>query len=597
MTSSLAELNWGALQLLGPITPTTDYQWDAMADGSTFGNPESQWEEIDSLLRDGQLMVRNGRKNRVVTIRLRLSVPRGIAGPSLAAGEAALMAQATMERPPALSWLSPSTDSVRAFYDVIAAEDPELDTSDGWDTELVMRDYLYWSVTLYCHPFVRPEETTVVAALAPSPAVPTTVDVDTCDSVTGWAYDPGQWFNMDGAAFVPLAASGGSVNASGTVKYFGASTGTPWYKVKRSGAIAMSTTPYLRVTATVTGGTSPTFACQGAGALIMTSASTVPGATDYYFEPTGSSVSSLTFQAFGTDGLPNGSAIALRVYHIARTDTLPGSGTTRQQSRVAEVAGSAPTQAAIRLYDATPAALGETLVYTGPNSVLPLRPWRVSSASVTADAARVSGGRNTLTSPMVFEFPASSLADGTYALMGMLSVAVAGDLTWSARTVNSSGATTLGSDVVVSGTTALDVTSGYEVLNLASLALPVVEVEGDQLIELTLTGTADMTVDEVWPFDLTNGVLTHANIPTAQWLEIRSPDLTNNGRPSIFAGTGAVGVGGVNVTNSEGVKSFNPHEFPPGLNQVFTVAAGSLVSQSELEFYARSHSHVASPAA
>lgn len=295
----------------------------------------------------------------------------------------------------------------------------------------------------------------------------------------------------------------------------------------------------------------------------------------------------------------------LDVANVARTDTIgdKANSTLRQQSRTATVGGSAPTQAAIRLFDATPAALGsEILVHTSRNTAWqpPLRKWRASGSAVTADAARVSGGRNTLAIPSVFRAPAAYFTEGTYSLMALMSISTSAVLGWSARMVSSTGAATVGSSVTVSGSITVPVTSGYQILNLAAIPLPVVKAEADQMVELTLTGTANMTLDEGWLCGLHDGVLTWIrDTDSLSWIEIRSPEL-GAARPSIYGGTGAKGANSIDVSwkaAGSTYGSFGTHRFEPGLMQIFTVTSTSLVSQSEIEFYPRFHSHVEGSAA
>lgn len=574
----------------GSELPEVGYAIEAMADGSNFGNPEALIEVVRSLLSDGSLAVLEGWDNRVAPIRLRISAPTAIAGPALADAEKALMA-AVLRTPKApLVYVPPAQDAETCVFDVVAAELTR-DTSDGWDTDERQREERYYLLTLTCLPFARTEESVVVPALGPPtpPDDATVVDIDTCDSTTGWAY------TSSGLMSAAQSASSGAVRLTGNV-----GAGKLWNTTQtRTGAVAMGATPYLRISLSTTRATisaltviSNTLGDQVLPVLAIAS-SAIAGASDYYVQPTGGWVNfdKVRVSAFDGGTAVSGTSVAVNIHHVARTDALPVIGTTRQQSRTAEVAGSAPTQAAVRLYDETPAALGgDVLVYTSRSSWSPsLRPHRASSSTVTTDGDRVSGAHNTLASDMVFEFTATDLADGTHALMALLDVSTGGDLTWSARMVDSAGATTLGSEIVVSGSVTLDVTTGYEVLSLGALALPVVPVEGDQKIELTLSGTANMSVDEAWLFNLDDGVLTWIRNADVEWVEIRSPELGAT-RPSVYGGTGAIDENSICIDWA--CESFGTHRFDPGLMQIFTVTSTSLVSQSEIEFYPRYHSHV-----
>lgn len=577
----------------GADLPDVGYAIEAMADGTSFGNPEALIEVVKSLLTDGSLAVLEGWDNRQAPIRLRLSAPTSVAGPALAEAEKALMlaVQASSKAP--LVYVPPAQDAVTCVFDVVAAK-LERDVSDGWDIDEIRREYRFYLLTLTCLPFAHPPNTVVVPALALPPGSPTTVVIDTCDSTTGWSGVSSS--NVTGTS---LTASSGYVEFAGT----GTGSGQPpSIGLTRTGSVTMGATPYLRITISAQNAwdTSPdnsfTFTAGGVTSLVRPIATAATaGSVDYYVQPP-ASFDSMTVRgySYGTEAAP----IWRRVHEVARTDTIPGSGTTRQRARTAAVSGSAPTQAAIRLFDATPADLGDDiLVYTSRNVNLSpqLRPWRVTSASVTPDTARISGGRNNLSTPMVFRIPTANLNKGTYALLANINAQAPGDLSWSARMVDAAGSTTLGSTVTTSGTVSLT-TGGYKVLNLGALSLPVVSIEGDQLVELTLTGTSDLVVDEGWLFDLDNGALTWVRNTASDlhWIEIRSPELAA-ARPSVYAGTGAVGSNPVCIDYM--CESFGAHRFEPGLMQVFTVASSSLVTQSELEFYPRYHSHVEGSAA
>ncbi|MCG8152550.1 hypothetical protein GUY44_18840, partial [Pimelobacter simplex] len=92
------------------------------------------------------------------------------------------------------------------------------------------------------------------------------------------------------------------------------------------------------------------------------------------------------------------------VAEVAHTNLIVSSSTNRQRSRAAIILGSAPTQAAIRLYDSTtptPGPLGnDILVYSTKNAALapPLRPF-LTSGGATVDTTMISGARNTLATP------------------------------------------------------------------------------------------------------------------------------------------------------------------------------------------------------
>lgn len=598
-------LTWGALDFVDPNPTDAGYLLEACADGTNFGNPKALIQTVRSLLTDGSLAVIENWDNREIPIHLRISAPDAIAGPALAAGEAALMAELRAESKSPLVYTPPATDASASYYDVVVAE---LDRDNGdWDEEEVLREYRYYLLTLTCLPFARPADTTIVPAIAVPPdpgGAAVFVNLDTCDATTNWAasYDAvsiGQWFTS-------FAVVSGALRAK-LVNSTAPATEYPGITETRTSALSMSGNPYLAVDVRSSHSSIygvPTVTVDG---VVKTpiAADPIAGGLTRIYVASGNFTTVAVSVPRVTGGPFDGSDRWLEVANVARTDTIGDKTNTtlRQQSRTARVAGSAPTQAAIRLFDATPAALGtEILVHTSRNTSWKpaLRAYRTSSAAVTADTALISGGRNTLASSMVFRIPANLLTEGTYSLMARLNVSTGGTFGWSAKMVSSAGATTVGSSVVTSGSVTVGVTSGYQVVNLAALPLPVVKAEADQMVELTLTGTSNMTVDEVWLFGLHDGVLTWLrDADSLTWIEIRSPEL-GAARPSIYGGTGAKGANSIDVSwKAAGATygSFGAHRFEPGLMQIFTVTSTSLVSQSEIEFYPRYHSHVMEVAA
>lgn len=598
------EFSWGALRFVDPeIDPPEDgYLFHAIADGTTLGNPEADYEVVQSLLRDGALAVRGRRKNRTQVFRLACSAPSAIAGPALAAGEKALMDQVQMDSPPPLIYEPIATDAVPGAFDVVVAEDPEWDTSDGWDLDESKRGVRYYTLTLTVLPFVRGLEKVVVPAIAVPPdpgGAAVFVNLDTCDATTNWSFsdaDPASKFS--GA----LGITSGAVRVTETNTNPFYATVYPGMTLVRTGALSVSGNPYLAVDVQSSHPSAhgvPTVTIDGVAKAPLAAEPTAGGRTRIYVATGDFSTLSVSVPYVPAGPSASG-ARWLEVANVARTDTIgdKANSTLRQQSRTATVAGSAPTQASIRLYDATPAPLGgEILVHTSSNLGWrpSLRGWLDSSAPVTADAARVSGGRHTLGTPSVFLFPASTITEGTYSLMALMSVTAGAPLGWSARMVDSTGAATVGSSVVISDSVDLPTTTGYELLNLAAIPLPVLRAEADQMIELTLTGTANMSLDEGLLMGLHDGVVTWlTDTDSMSWIEIRSPEL-GAARPSVFGGTGAFGTGSVCVDWKCG--SFGSHEFNPGLVQIYTLAASSLVSQSEIEYYERNHSHMTGSAA
>lgn len=586
-------LVWGVLSLLGAASEDdeTSFEIKAMARGTNLGNPVRAIEFIESVMTDMAFAVVTGTQPRPVQIRLKVSANDG---DGLAEAEAALTQQYRMDQPPPLIWTSPVGNSAPAVFDVVVA-DLAGDTDDGWDTAEKNQGAVYYLLTLHCLPWVRPVETTVVPAL-PLPVDPDTEDrtvIDDCTSTTGWARE-----TNGGSPTGPTAVAGPPSYLEVTAYIDGAGD---HLRLVRTGTIVVPSDYYLAIDVK---GTS--FGGWAAGTWrarfddvykdpIAITSDGEGGSTRLFFDNVGTINEVAVLRDFANGKGGTAGTTRLRVYNVATTDTLGSSSTTtnRQQSRLVTVTGSAPTQAQLRLFDATPAALGvDLLVYTSrnidwrPN----LRRWIATSTAPTGDTTRVSGAWHTLADDTIIRIQADLLTLGTYALMALMDVDVAGTLSWQARMVDSGGDATVGSGVVSSGEIDLDVTSGYELLNIADLVLPVVEVEGDYLVELTLSGTANMKLDEGLLFSITDGVLTQLHdTESMHGIEIRSPELGAE-RPSVWGWQGAVGSSASSVTWK--TSSFSPHEFEPGQMLIYTMCTTSLVSQCELEFFPRYHTRV-----
>lgn len=610
---------WGDLQLRGPLASETTYEIETMAEGSHFGNPVSIVEQIQSMAIDGALAARTGWDARTIAIRLRLSANDG---ETLAQVEQMLTAQVLLDQPPPIVWTPPLGSAAPAVFDVLVA-DLQRDTSDGWSYSEKYKGYRYFVLTLTCLPFARAMDTVVVPALAPPPdpgAAPVTTMLDDCTSTTGWTKDVTNTTGSHGPT-----VSSGAVTVDAELD-----AGTEHVRLIRHPVTATampSGQPYLVIDVAATETiklttTSSTMATTIPGTLgivvdsvIYTPVASQPGggengSTRLYFDLTGvASFMSVTVRKDYDDSwvppVTRGQTALcwayLKVYRLFSSDTLAtASSTSRQQSRLTNIYGAMPTRATIRMYDATPAALGgDILVYTSSNTAWqpPLRTWLHSSAAVSIDATRVSDAYHQLgPTPSVFLIPANLLEPGAYALLARIDSTVTNSLTWQARMVAADGSDTIGSSRTISGQVTVPApVAAYAVYEIAdSLMLPLFEVETDDYaVELTLTGTSDMRLDEAWLFGLDNGALTWLKDPEGdnlEWIEVRSPDL-GAARPSVFGGIGDVGALSACVDAKAG--SFGGHRFEPGPLLVFTMSVDSLVAQCELEYFPRFHSHPA----
>lgn len=603
MTAQDHELTWGAITLSEPSDAPADANYEIHAhteSESNFGNATAVIELVRALLTEGSVAVKTGTEARTITLQLAIV---GDDGEALAEGESVLMAEVLAEDPAALRWVPPAAESAPCNFDVLAA-DLQRGYPDLWLTVLEPRRLTrFFTLTLYCRPYVRTDDPTVVEAL-PVPSDPGGValwtDVDTCTSTTGWSRETNA-----ASPLGPTLSGGTRIYVYGQIDH-----PSDYLRLVRAGSITVPTDQYLAIDVYLQGFQqtgewraywdgvwhSPVAIAPGAGS---------EGSTRLYFAVTGTSTTLKV--AFDWSSVSSTAYAWLYVYNVAYTDTI-GSSTTstnRQQSRLAAVLGSAPTTAALRLFtDDTD--LGSTvLLYTAAEESTfppPLRTWVDSSSAPSTESARISGSYNTLATDMVFLIPASLLSAATYSLVAQLrrnSGSVTTTIEWQARIVDDAGADVLGSDTVASGSTDISLSgTDYHPFALASMTLPPVALDNGEgfAVEITLhmdSDGADVRVDEAWLMDTDRGAYTLLDLPTTaglSWVEVRSPEL-DAPLPGVFGGTGgSLFEAGQDI--SRYAKSFGIHRFLPGTMLVFTADSGTLESQSEIEFYPRFHSHV-----
>lgn len=585
-------ITWGVLSLLGAAGDDL-FEITAMSGETHLGNPVPLIEAVQSLLTEGALALVTGYDNREVPLRLKLS---GDDGEVLALAEASLFQQCQLDQPPPLIYVGPLALTTTVAFDVVVAQ-LDQDTSDGWDLREINAGDVFYTLTLTCLPFVRAVESTVVEALAVpvDPETPVWVEVDDCESTTGWTRETNASF-----------PTGPTVSVRPSVQV-GALIDSPhdYLRLVRTGSITVPADHYLAIDVAL----SPLWNFTGHWTAYYNGTWHAPvsvgpglgegGTTRLFFEGVGTITSFKV--AFDFASIPPGDSTAsLDVFSVAYTDTIGSAPTTttRQQSRLIEVEGAAPTQCQIRLYDATPDDLGEDiLIYTSrvtafqPN----LRQWISSSESPSPNAGAVSGSVHDLTTDTVYLIPANLLTAGTYALLVRMDVGglSPGDTVgWQARMVTADGTDMVGTGLVISGEIVPPLTGGpFRVFDVAAMILPVIEVEGDDhAVELTLSGTAVMTLDEAWLFSLDDGTLTWLQDGEGlDWLETRAPEL-GAARPSVWGGRNAVGSNPSCIDYK--CASFGVHRLYPGTMQIFTVTSVSRVSQCSAEYFPRGHTRL-----
>lgn len=162
--------------------------------GTRFGNPVPVESVVESFLRDGSIISKEGDENREMNVLVQVSAPDGIA---LAAGGQRLNL-ATGKRT-TLAWTPPDGFGPTTVFDVLTSSLSRVE--DDWDLDEV-RGVRTYSLRLICLPFGR--STTLTTEVAEGiPSVGTTVNA--ADSLTGWSTP---------TAVVPGPTFGSYVNAS-----------------------------------------------------------------------------------------------------------------------------------------------------------------------------------------------------------------------------------------------------------------------------------------------------------------------------------------------------------------------------------------------
>lgn len=570
-------LLWGQFDLLGNGTEPGEFDMRTAVDGTDLGQLEQVVEEIGSGSFFGQQVQVTGYANREFELRVTVGANNG---ETLALVEAAIQAQADMERPPPLVWTSPIAESAPCVFDVQLVELQRV--YDNFDLDEMLRGKRTFVLAFTCYAPVRSIESIVVDALPTGPEVPTVTTINAATSTTGWSTRAD-----DGSA---LSVVSGAVRASRSSIALHDGIDLIW-----TGPVDMGTQRYLTVdmTGSLANGHFSLLvrADNGAALPLLAKVGNV-----YYYEPP-ASWSSVKVTLIRQAGHPTPTSGYVQVADLSRTDVLGVAGNGRQRSRLAEVRGSVPTWATIRVTSESESEvignpLPDLLVHTSRNTTWQpnLRPWQVSGGLVELEPSYSGYESNIATADLVYRLPANKLTSGLYALMVAVTAAsVSSTVEYEVKITTDGGGATLESDVVLAGEITVDSPGVYTLGD--GLPLPPVRLDDtldDRSVQITLSGSTAVKVDEAWLFGLHDGVLSwirHDATAVINALEIQSDDLGVS-RPSVMAGTNSV----VESNVDRLALSFNRHEFRPGWMQVFVagLATDPLV---RLEYFPRAPYH------
>lgn len=582
------ELVFGDIRLPGEVAGVA---FDVLGPGSgtSWGTAEDIIDIVESFLQDGATEATTRRGNRELPLRLRLTATDSGA---LAAAEAALVAECTACDPVdgvnTLTWTPPDGFGPPSVFDIVGAHlAHDLADSEISYGKTVLRRY--YSLTLRGLPFSRSVFATELTVPAP-PATVTTVVIDDCAYVDNaavaalWSASPA---DADAERYNADSVWLDHVNLGPAVLTF----------TRHSLSEALAGTPYVRITVTAFGsvlngsGSVPaalTFGLNGTAATVLaTSGDTV------WLD--GSAIT--TLNTISMTGIQPGDDGGIIVDEIARTNSLTGGTTGRENARQIPVAGSTRSPASLSLYDAA-AALGTVLVYTTSDLNAhqpPLRTWLIPGPTVTIDSDLVSGASSPLSTDHVFHIPTGGVTPGGYILLArLISPSVEDDyaIAWEAHTVFGSW-----TDEGQSGSRTVHLDNTWDVVVIATMDLPPTRTGVNSHIDITLSGPAGVDLDEAWLFNLETGRLTWVECgdgpslvdgtsSSQLWLDTASVDTPV---PSIWRAGSTARENAIHA--GDRTQSWGAHEFVPPAVSVFTVTTNSTDAVLTLSHYPRWHTH------
>lgn len=321
---------------------------------------------------------------------------------------------------------------------------------------------------------------------------------------------------------------------------------------------------------------------------------------DDNFEVAGARQYTVTFRA-----LP----FARSVDEITLTPTPTNIGTARQRSYSFTAEGSARTEAALHVSGSASGLGASTLVYTRPGAAgaIPLRQHRSGGGATTADAALVSGTRDSdITTAFEATVPKTEVPDGDYLLFARLAC--------SSSSGNSTLTVTVGTDLAgytprssrswdVAATGLETAYRWFQISSVFSLPTTLIASEPDaDVIVLIADAASGLTVrlDEAILFEVGTGALTWVNTgPMLSSIVDPPPD----GKhvwvdPATVARPYRRLLRGAESDQTDAfaaeANAWASHVLEPGTNTALVVAEGDTSAALEVTFSPRWHTHAGS---
>jgi hypothetical protein len=563
-----------------------EFHIEAQAAEATWDNPVPIDVSVQRWLTDGAVASTQGHDNRSPYFKVIVSAATSL---ELAAGERALAARAERiqrgEQIALLTWISAEG---RAIAPAAVFEVWTWHLEHEFDADRENRVARMYGVRCTAKPWVRSLDLTQVTA-ATILSSPTVLSIDTCASLTGWTGSP------NAATLV----GGTSVRETYTVAV-GPSTAT--LSLTRTGTVTgLAALPYLAIDSVAAGGTGNYDQVLLNGTTTLTKVAQV-NTVSYYKLPTGTtSFTSLTLLSNRTIKVTG--AATLTVSDVSATDSIGSFGSTKQLARHLDVGGSVPTSGSLELASPSSTALGTVLVYTcfddGSDYSPPMRQYRTSGNTVTADGAAVSGNHEALVTTgtpagtITFTVPAANYREASYAIVGRF---FADSTTTLTATVTAAIAGYTADSIAGKITWPTANTWQWGVVGALTLPPQPIPVESalNMVITLAGTGSGTITFDELYLLDVTHGtvsLIACGATATRLWLNAPDADPTRN-RPTIYIGTlddrsDAVGA------RYDQILSLGEHDLAPEGASLLTVTDGVGSALASASFYRRWHTQPA----
>lgn len=550
-------LTLGDLLLTDDLPSDDGYRLNVLADGASFGVAQSVQEVVTSLLADGDIVRTTRYGNREVTFSVEIT---GDSLVSVQAGEVALRRE--IGKGNLLAWEAPDVVPVPTVFEVVDSSMEQVFN----DLDELKRRRIF-RVSLTCAPWARSLDPVTVSAIAGGATTPTLVDA--CNSTTGWT-----------STYIDtvITSAGGAVISTRS---------KPMTDMVRTGSIVMSSTHYLLLEHT---GILNVLFINGVTVPVTVARTLTNGRTLSVFETSGATITS--FRALTkVDGL-------LSIFEVSKSATLP-QVSPRQVARVIAVGGTERTPASIRVKSANGTdKLGLTIVHTSPEDGSgyspPLRRWRTSGNTVTADSTAVSGAREPLhPNAVVAQVPTSSLPEGGYLLCAYIRVGVAGTYSvfFSGVTLLPPPNASVGLGPVVNQVRlTFPVAHTWVLVPLGLMSLPTVRTSAGKVvvsIQRANTESVDMLIDEAWLFRVDDDCALTIGDIAATNLWIDSPDV-NSPVPTYWMGDSM-------DARAHPGPSLRPgnHTLSPDGTATFAATLGTEYPEVSGTFFRRWHSNAA----